>query len=140
MGKRLSSNAPRPRSFFPLPGYPTLAAAGLYLCLSSGCADNPQSNLAGDLAPPFEDAGVAAADGQPEVTPPEIMPPPSGSIALPFDAAPVSGAADADIADTLPIPPLPDAMPNGAPDLTEPNLAGGIAAPFDSAPANDDLP
>lgn len=143
MGKRPSSNVfspPQPRSVLPLPGYPSLAAAGLYLCLSGGCADNPQSNLAGDLAPPFADAGTSAADGPADVTPPENLPNPAGKEALPFDAAPVSGAADADIADALPVPPSSDTMPDRTPDLTQPNLAGGVAAPFDGGSQNDDLP
>ena len=41
MAKRLSANAPKPRSRFPFPGYPTVAAAGLYLCLSGGCSGEP---------------------------------------------------------------------------------------------------
>ncbi|HJX67083.1 MAG TPA: hypothetical protein VJ860_24395 [Polyangia bacterium] len=41
MGKRLSANAPKPRTRFPFPGYPTVAAAGLYLCLSGGCSPGP---------------------------------------------------------------------------------------------------
>jgi hypothetical protein len=121
---------------FPRPGYPTLAAAGLYLCLSGGC----EVGQAGSSAPPFEDAGTSLADVQTDVTASENPPNPAGDFALPFDAAPTSDAADADIPDVLAIPPSPDAMIEGAPDLGEPNLAGGVALPYVRTTANDDLP
>jgi len=51
MAKRLSANPPKPRSRFPFPGYPTVAAAGLYLCLSGGCGRGANPN---DPATQFE--------------------------------------------------------------------------------------
>jgi hypothetical protein len=51
LSKRLSASGPKPRPHFAFPGYPTVAAAGLYLCLSGGCSRdlgvNDTSNTGG---------------------------------------------------------------------------------------------
>jgi len=120
MRKRLSSKPAKPRAWIALPGYPTLAAAGLSLCLSgTGCSDP-----AGTIESPYQ--GDAARDALPNGTPA-----PAGFIAPPFqpdaglapDVLPPTSAADADEPDA-------GASSDGGPDSTavaiDPsNMAGG---------------
>jgi hypothetical protein len=94
MDKRLSANAPQPRSRITLPGYPTLAAAGLCLCLSSGCTPKE----AGSPPAPF--------DGPPEFLVPDIGVPDAGP---PPETAP--DASDADPAPIELAPPDPAGIP-----------------------------
>ena len=96
MRKRLSLKPAKPRSWISLPGYPTLAAAGLSLCLSGGGAGC--SEPAGSLPAPHRDA--ASLDTLPR--PPD----PGGGVAAPIqpdadlaiDVMPPSAVADADAA------------------------------------------
>ena len=129
MRKPLSSKPAKPKTWISLPGYPTLAAAGLSLCLSSagaGC-----SEPAGTIEAPYK--GDAARDVLPSRTPD-----PAGGISPPFqpdpesapDALPPPSAADADQSDSG--APIDEGLEAGAasPDATavtiDPgNMAGG---------------
>jgi len=111
MRNRLSNNPAKPRFGISLPGYPTLAAASFYLCLSSGCGSGTSTNdfpPNNGTAPPTFDASKPA-DAQ------DAMPNPTGKIAAPFDASP------------------PDTQ-------STPNPAGFAALPFDAAPQEDAVP
>jgi len=144
MAKRLSANAPQPRSRITFPGYPTLAAASLYLCLSGGCSRDPgTSEVVDTIGDAGQTAGVAS-DAAFEAGPPKpdtAVPDPDGSSVpelgglppIPFDAAvPDTTAPTPDTA--------PDALPptdtveggQGLPETSVPQLAGGISAPYDS--------
>lgn len=94
MDKRLSANAPQPRSRITFPGYPTLAAAGLCLCLSSGCTPKE----AGSPPAPF--------DGPREFLDPDTRV---------FDAGPppetAPDASDTDLDPSEPTPPDPTGIP-----------------------------
>jgi hypothetical protein len=136
MTKRLSANAPKPRSRISFPGYPTLAAASLYLCLSSGCSRDPNLNdpssiagstaggttrtggatstggyLAGAIGEPFESTVTPADAAAPDVPPP--IPDVSADVT---EASSPSDAAEAG-------PALPE---------NSPALAGGISAPYEA--------
>ena len=95
MRKRLASKPAQPRSWISLPGYPTLAAAGLSLCLSggvAGCMSEPTGS------PPAPYLADASRDTLPNPTPNL-----AGGMAYPFvadadlavDAVPTASAADA---------------------------------------------
>jgi hypothetical protein len=123
MLKRLASKPAQPRSWISLPGYPTLAAAGLSLCLAgggAGCISEP----AGSPPAPFR----ADAKQDPQPSSPSNL---AGGAAYPFQA-------DADpTADVLPMAADASASIDGgmaadaaSPDATNTtidpgNMAGG---------------
>ena len=145
MTKRLSANAPKPRTRFPFPGYPTVAAAGLYLCLSSGCAPqsgvtSPGSNTGTETTTDIQNTGAAPIPYPPETPPtgiPDASPPNNMEAGLPRvmippadGFGPESFEDDAGVPDAEP-PPVtaPDASePDAEPTL--PNPAGDIAPPY----------
>jgi len=148
MAKRLSANAPQPRSRITFPGYPTLAAASLYLCLSGGCSQDPDTN---DLADTIVDAGriagatdAAFGAGARDTTPPKpdaavpgpddsTVPELGGGASMPFDAAvPDTTAPTPDTAPDLLIPTDATEAGQALPETSVPQLAGGISAPYDS--------
>jgi hypothetical protein len=117
MGKRLSANAPKPRSRFPFPGYPTVAAAGLYLCLSGGCSREPgftdTTNAGGardNTGGTTSTGGATSTGGSTSIV--NTTDPGSnlaGGVSLPFEETPPP-APDAGTPDVL--PPAPDAVPD----------------------------
>ena len=119
MGKRLSANAPKPRSRFPFPGYPTVAAAGLYLCLSGGCSSTPgltdPTNAGGSRTGGTTSTGGATSTGGSTSIVNATDPGGNlaGGVSLPFEETPPP-APDAGTPDVL--PPAPDAIP----DVIEP--------------------
>jgi hypothetical protein len=134
MGKRLSANAPKPRSRFPFPGYPTVAAAGLYLCLSGGCSREPgftdttnaggsRENTGGTLGTGGSTSIVNTTDTGSNL---------AGGMALPFEETPPP-TPDAGAPDVL--PPAPDAVP----DVMEPPAAED-ASEADLVPTETPLP
>ena len=155
MGKRLSSNAPKPRTRFPFPGYPTVAAAGLYLCLSGGCSGEPgladTSNAGGARNGGTTGAGGATGTGGSTGTVDTTGTGGylAGGVAEPFEPAPepdagapdvLPPAPDADTPDVLPPtqdtetpdvmdpPSLPDA--DLTPTLADPTGGGGAPIPY----------
>jgi len=94
MSKRLSASGPQPRPHFAFPGYPTLAAAGLYLCLSGGCSGG---NATGTAMAPYDS------------NPPP--PPPIPDAAVPDVVPPTPDAAAPDV-----LPPAPDGDDGGSAD------------------------
>jgi hypothetical protein len=155
MGKRLSANAPKPRSRFPFPGYPTVAAAGLYLCLSPGCTPQsgvtePGSQTATETSTTVQPGGTAPipypfeppSAGVPDASPPNE----GGVVAPPYQSQP----ADAGVPDTkVPASPgfapqtfdanvgVPDADPPPAaePDACEPDVEPTVPNPAGDFPA-----
>ena len=133
MGKRLSANAPKPRSRFPFPGYPTVAAAGLYLCLSGGCSrepgftdttnaggarentatsivntTDPGSNLAGGVSLPFEETPPPT----PDAGAPDVLPPAPDAVPDVMEHPAAEDASEADLVPTeTPLPPLEGGAP-----------------------------
>jgi hypothetical protein len=133
MGKRLSANAPKPRSRFPFPGYPTVAAAGLYLCLSGGCSrepgftdttnaggarentatsivntTDPGSNLAGGVSLPFEETPPPT----PDAGAPDVLPPAPDAVPDVMEPPAAEDASEADLVPTeTPLPPLEGGAP-----------------------------
>jgi len=143
MGKLLSSNAPKPRTRFPFPGYPTVAAAGLYLCLSAGCTPGPgladTTNAGGSRTGGTTGAGGATstggsgtvdttntggylAGGKPEPFDEIPMPPPDAGAPDVLPPAP-----DADTPDVMEPPAAQDA--DLAPTWTDPTGGGGAPSP-----------
>jgi hypothetical protein len=120
MGKRLSANAPKPRTRFPFPGYPTVAAAGLYLCLSGGCSGAPgltnPANVGGAGTGGTTSTGGATSTGGSTsiVNTTDTGGNLAGGVSLPFEETPTP-TPDAGTPDVL--PPTPDAE---APDVMEP--------------------
>lgn len=103
MRKRLASKPAKPRSQISLPGYPTLAAAGLSLCLSGG--------VAGCMFTDAEPAGSAPAPYQGDAAEKsDSLPPPSMPDAGTLDARAMidsgldTGTAAFDSALTVPDP------------------------------------
>jgi hypothetical protein len=121
MGKRLSANAPKPRTRFPFPGYPTVAAAGLYLCLSGGCSRQPglndTTNAGGSRTGGTTGAGGLTSNGTVDTT--NTGGYLAGAVAEPFEPAPEPDAGAPDV-----LPPAPDVLPPApeaeTPDVMEP--------------------
>jgi hypothetical protein len=157
MGKRLSANAPKPRSRFPFPGYPTVAAAGLYLCLSPGCTPqsgvtDPGSTTATETSTTVEPGGAAPIPYPPEppsAGAPDASPPNEGGVvAPPYQSQPADAGVpdtkvpaspgfapqtfDADISVPDADPPLATTPDASVPDAesTVPDPAGDIAPPY----------
>ena len=146
MGKRLSANAPKPRSHFPFPGYPTVAAASLYLCLSGGCSRVPGpkdpanaavakaattstpdttstgGHLAGTVPSPYDNYPSPPQD-HPTATPDADVPSPTPDAGVPDVLPP---APDTDVADTMP----PHGGADLAPVMVDPTGGGGAPAPY----------
>ena len=115
MDKRPSVTPARPRSRMSFPGYPTLAAAGLYLCLSAGCG----SGTSEPESPPVGGSAPTTFDARPPDT--QSTPPLAGGMALPFDALP----ADAEAV------PSPDTRPaDASPDPGYGPLSGSAPPPY----------
>ena len=151
MGKRLSANAPKPRTRFPFPGYPTVAAAGLYLCLSGGCSPAPglsdTTNVGGSRTGGATGAGGATSTGGstgvPNTT--DTGGYLAGGVSYPYEEIPAP-TPDADVPDPLQAAPdadLPDplqAAPDAdAPDVMDPPLATD-ALEADLVPTEPPLP
>ena len=128
MAKRLSASAPKPRPHFPFPGYPTVAAAGLYLCLSGGCSRDPGLNNRGNTAGTRENTGGTTSTGGATSTGGTTSTGGylAGGVGPPFEPL----AADAEAPD--PVAPTPDAA---VPDVVEPPSPQDAA---DLAPALPD--
>jgi hypothetical protein len=159
MGKRLSSNAPKPRTRFPFPGYPTVAAAGLYLCLSGGCSPGPgladTTNAGGARNGGTIGAGGATSTGGSTgtvdttntggylaggaVEPFEPAPEPDADVPEPLQTAPdadlpepLQAAPDADAPDVMDPPLTEDALETDLvpPEPPLPPLGGGAPIPY----------
>jgi hypothetical protein len=129
MAKRLSASPPKPRSRFPFPGYPTVAAAGLYLCLSPGCAPRTGVTDPGSATGTETTTDVQTTGAGPNPYPPE---PPS--MGLP-DASPPPNATEAGPAPSPPKPSagIPDAMVLSSPGFA-PEFFGADAGVPDAEP------
>jgi len=151
MAKRLSANAAQPRPHFPFPGYPTVAAAGLYLCLSGGCGRAPGSNDPGNTAGSVAggttgSGGTTSAPGTGGITgnvvapfddnppPPRNYPTPTPDAALPEATLSPPDASAPDV-----LPPAPDA---DLPDTTDttPPMDGAALPPEEFPPSSGFAP
>ena len=126
MGHPFSANPPKPRSWISLPGYPTLAAAGFFLCVSPGCGSDDSTKLGGGAPALYNDASVPKpAPSDASVPTPDSQPVPTlgGAIAAPFDAAPPQDTEAVSPPDLAP-------TPDSEPVPSEPPLAGGAPVPY----------
>jgi|GEM_PF-4085570 hypothetical protein len=134
MGKHLSSNAPKPRSRFPFPGYPTVAAAGLYLCLSGGCSGEPgladTTNAGGSRTGGSTGAGGATSTGGSTgiVDTTNTGGYLAGGAAEPFEPAPEPDAGAPDVLPPAPDADTPDVLPP-AQDTETPDVMGPPSLP-----------
>ena len=149
MAKRLSAHAPQPRSRITFPGYPTLAAASLYLCLSGGCSSDPGSSDPNNITRSTTKTGGTTSTGGKTATtdttsigghlagfapsPYDDYPPPVDDQPTPTPDAgvpvPPPATPDADVADTMD-PPSPENDAGLAPAITDPTGGGGAPAPY----------
>jgi len=112
MRKRLASKPANPRSQISLPGYPTLAAAGLSLCLSGSVA----SCMFSDIGPAGSPPSPYRVDALPDSPPPPSAP--DADVRVTMDSGVDAGTAAFDSALAVPDP---SNMAGGEPYLFVPD-------------------